>query len=33
LDESDEIVRGTTIVRDGTIVHEPTNAALAGSRS
>jgi NAD(P) transhydrogenase subunit alpha len=33
LDESDEIVRGTTIVRDGTIVHEPTNAALAGSRT
>jgi NAD(P) transhydrogenase subunit alpha len=33
LDESDEIVRGTTIVRDGTIVHEPTNAALSGSRS
>jgi NAD(P) transhydrogenase subunit alpha len=33
LDENDEIVRGTTIVRDGTIVHEATNAALAGSRS
>jgi NAD(P) transhydrogenase subunit alpha len=33
LDENDEIVRGTTLVRDGTIVHEPTNAALAGSRS
>ncbi len=33
LDASDEIVRGTTIVRDGTIVHEPTLAALAGSRS
>ena len=33
LDENDEIVRGTTIVRDGTIVHEPTNAALSGSRS
>jgi NAD(P) transhydrogenase subunit alpha len=33
LDENDEIVRGTTIVRDGTIVHEPTNAALAGSRT
>ncbi|MBD5604616.1 MAG: Re/Si-specific NAD(P)(+) transhydrogenase subunit alpha [Candidatus Eremiobacteraeota bacterium] len=33
LDESDEIVRGTTLVRDGTIVHEPTNAALSGSRS
>ncbi|MGH7728442.1 MAG: Re/Si-specific NAD(P)(+) transhydrogenase subunit alpha [Vulcanimicrobiaceae bacterium] len=29
LDASDEIVRGTTIVRDGTIVHEPTLAALA----
>ena len=33
LDENDEIVRGTTLVRDGTIVHEPTNAALAGSHS
>ena len=31
LDESDEIVAGTTLVRDGTIVHEPTKAALAGS--
>lgn len=31
LDESDEIVRGTMLVRDGEIVHEPTKAALAGS--
>ena len=31
LDPSDEIVAGTTIVRDGVIVHEPTKAALAGS--
>jgi NAD(P) transhydrogenase subunit alpha len=33
LDMNDEIVRGTTIVKDGTIVHEATNAALAGSRT
>jgi NAD(P) transhydrogenase subunit alpha len=33
LDMNDEIVRGTTIVRDGTIVHEATSAVLAGSRS
>ncbi len=31
LDMSDEIVRGTTLVKDGEIVHEPTKAALAGS--
>ncbi len=31
LDESDEIVRGTMLVRAGEIVHEPTKAALAGS--
>ncbi len=31
LDESDEIVAGTMLVRDGTIVHEPTKTALAGS--
>jgi len=31
LDESDEIVAGTMLVRAGTIVHEPTKAALAGS--
>ncbi len=30
LDPNDEIVAGTTIVRDGTIVHEPTRAALTG---
>jgi hypothetical protein len=28
LDPDDEIARGTTIVKDGTIVHEPTLAAL-----
>jgi len=28
LDMDDEIVRGTTIVKDGTITHEPTLAAL-----
>ena len=31
LDMSDEIVRGTTLVNNGEIVHEPTKAALAGS--
>ncbi|GAC1519047.1 MAG: Re/Si-specific NAD(P)(+) transhydrogenase subunit alpha [Vulcanimicrobiaceae bacterium] len=31
LDESDEIVAGTTIVRDGVVVHEATKAALSGS--
>ncbi len=31
LDMNDEIVRGTTLVKDGEIVHEPTKAALAGS--
>jgi len=31
LDESDEIVAGTMLVRDGVIVHEATKAALAGS--
>jgi len=30
LDPSDEIVAGTTITRDGEIVHEPTRAALTG---
>ncbi|HEY4440036.1 MAG TPA: Re/Si-specific NAD(P)(+) transhydrogenase subunit alpha [Candidatus Elarobacter sp.] len=30
LDANDEIARGATIVRDGTIVHEPTKAALTG---
>lgn len=30
LDMEDEIVRGTTIVHDGTIVHKPTLDALAG---
>ena len=27
----DEITRGTTLTHDGTITHEPTLAALAGS--
>ena len=31
LDESDEIVAGTTIVRDGVVVHEATKATLSGS--
>jgi NAD(P) transhydrogenase subunit alpha len=30
LDPDDEIVAGTTITRDGKIVHEPTRAALTG---
>ena len=30
LDPTDEIVAGTTITRDGEIVHEPTRAALTG---
>jgi hypothetical protein len=29
----DEIVRGTTIVHDGRIVHHPTLDALAGAAS
>jgi NAD(P) transhydrogenase subunit alpha len=33
LDMTDEIVRGTTIVKDGEIVHEPTLQALAGGRA
>jgi len=33
LDMSDEIVRGTTLVKDGEIVHQPTVAALAGSNA
>ena len=33
LDMEDEIVRGTTIVKDGTIVHEPTLQTLAGGRA
>jgi NAD(P) transhydrogenase subunit alpha len=33
LDMSDEIVKGTTIVKDGEIVHEPTKSALAGSNA
>jgi NAD(P) transhydrogenase subunit alpha len=31
LDASDEIVAGTTITRDGQIVHEPTRSALAAT--
>lgn len=33
LDMSDEIVRGTTIVNNGEIVHEPTLAARSGGRT
>jgi NAD(P) transhydrogenase subunit alpha len=33
LDMSDEIIRGTTLVKNGEIVHEPTKAALAGSKA
>jgi NAD(P) transhydrogenase subunit alpha len=33
LDMSDEIIRGTTLVKDGEIVHEPTKTALAGSNA
>jgi NAD(P) transhydrogenase subunit alpha len=33
LDMSDEIIAGTTLVKDGEIVHEPTKAALAGSQA
>jgi NAD(P) transhydrogenase subunit alpha len=33
LDMNDEIVKGTTLVKDGEIVHEPTKAALAGSNA
>ena len=33
LDMSEEIIAGTTLVKDGEIVHEPTKAALAGSNA
>jgi NAD(P) transhydrogenase subunit alpha len=33
LDMNDEIVKGTTLVKDGEIVHEPTKSALAGSNA
>ena len=33
LNMSDEIIRGTTLVKDGEIVHEPTKSALAGSNA
>jgi NAD(P) transhydrogenase subunit alpha len=33
LDMDDEIVKGTTIVHDGTIVHAPTLAAMAGGHA
>ena len=32
LDMSDEIIAGTTLVHDGTIVHKPTLAALADAK-
>jgi NAD(P) transhydrogenase subunit alpha len=31
LDFNDEIVKGTTLTKDGEILHEPTRAALAGN--
>jgi len=33
LDMNDEIIKGTTLVHEGTVVHEPTLAALAGSKA
>ncbi len=33
LDMSDEIIAGTTLVKDGVIVHEATKSALAGSNA
>jgi len=33
LDMADEIIAGTTLVKDGEIVHAPTLAALAGSKA
>jgi NAD(P) transhydrogenase subunit alpha len=33
LDMNDEIVKGTTLTQDGTILHPPTLAALAGSNA
>jgi proton-translocating NAD(P)+ transhydrogenase subunit alpha len=33
LDLGDEIVKGTTLTKDGEILHEPTLSALAGSKS
>jgi NAD(P) transhydrogenase subunit alpha len=33
LDMNDEIIKGTTLVKDGEIVHEPTKSALAGSNA
>jgi len=33
LDMSDEIIAGTTLVKDGEIVHAPTKAALSGSKA
>ncbi len=32
LDMSDEIIAGTTLVHDGTIVHKPTLDALANAK-
>jgi NAD(P) transhydrogenase subunit alpha len=33
LDLNDEIVKGTTLTKDGAILHQPTLAALAGSNT
>jgi NAD(P) transhydrogenase subunit alpha len=33
LDMNDEIVKGTTLTQDGTILHPATLAALAGSNA
>ena len=33
LDMNDEIVKGTTLTKDGAIVHQPTLAALSGSNA
>ena len=33
LDMTDEIIRGTTLVKDGEIVHEPTLSAVARSKA
>jgi NAD(P) transhydrogenase subunit alpha len=33
LNMSDDVIKGTTLVHEGTIVHEPTLAASAGSKA
>ena len=33
LDMNDEIVKGTTLTKDGAILHQPTLTALAGSNA